>query len=159
VAPRRQSLLSPIERALLARVVKAAEKISGTSLVDLIKRHRTLERLMIDLANAVDAHQKPKQPVAAQRFLAKLRCAEDRVGKRISELEELVVLARARTLHAAIWRLRFYAGLQGYDLADASRGRRDSRPIEERLFRSIIADVERITQQSSDHRRAINVRK
>jgi hypothetical protein len=125
--------------------------------MDLIKRHKILEGLMIGLANAVDAHQKPKQPVAVQRFLARLRRAEDRFGKRISELEERVVLARARTLRAAIGKLRFYADLQGYDLVDASR--RHNLPIEERLFRSIIADIERMTQQSSDHRRAINVRK
>jgi hypothetical protein len=142
---------------LLSRVARAAKALGpSATLADLIDRHRALESMLIDLAAGIDAIA--KAPALGRRIEGQLRRAEARTGASLAEIEERVVRAHARSLDTALRKLRFYGDLQGYDLAWGAHSP-GPRSLEERLFRSTVDDLEYLTEQSSDRRRAMKARK
>jgi len=82
--------------ALLSRVADTTKRVvRKMTLADLIKRHRGLEALTIDLADAMDALSNAPRSAAGQRVKAQLRGAEARLGKRLGEIEDQAVKAHA----------------------------------------------------------------
>jgi hypothetical protein len=129
-------------------------------LAELVASHVALEACLVDLTDAIDRLSLAPPSVADQRRGGYLRRAERRVGRHLAAIERRIVVARAGSIDAAILKLQLYAGLQGYALA-SGRGSRRTRPVEEELFSSTLADLRRMAaaEQSSDRKQPNNARK